>query len=877
MSRRPFRTFIATLVASAVVALMSACNGGGGSKSTTGGGTTEPPGTTVSLATLTPEQWAALEARVTVTQVAMGAAPVVTFRLTDAAGNGLVGLAAFTATSGGVTTYPNLSMAMAKLVPENNVTRAPSKWVSYIVTSTSGAPARPTADNSGTLVDNGDGTYQYTFARDITQAQSILDAATYTGNNLRADLGDVTYVPTLTHRLAIQFYGNARGTGNNTSDGVTVTTGVPLKAPINTLYDFVPSRGEPVTASDTQRNVASTRKCQECHGTAFATTPHTGRVELGYCALCHTDQRKYGRAVASAGTTTTYTGRTDKFQLDATTTTAAGELTAMVHRTHMGNLLTKTGYNYADEVKFETLGYSILDGGQKHCTKCHSGSVGAGTTAQGENWNLRPTRETCGTCHDGVDFNTGTGHGDDETAQSSDVACFTCHTSDKIKAYHQSVNLTANNPTVAEGLVNFRYEISEVTQPTSGGPVTIKFRFLSDNATNGATYDAVTTLNTTAVSGGVSNPLEGFTGAPSFVLAWSLTQEGLTSPIDFNNLAAANGNPDASNYQPRTVSLKDLLDTTKTTSVGTLSGPDGSGYYTANVVGATKIFPAGAKMRTAVLQGYFTQVSPAAARHAISVTRVATGDTARRVVVDSAKCASCHEWFEGHGGNRVYDIQSCTVCHVPGLATSGRGMSDSALSAYWANFTTAIRLTLTAWTGIDFTTNPVVAGNTQVALSFPQTTNNLKDMIHGIHAGHDRTTPIAIVRDRTPSAVNVIDGAVIGFPGVLSDCATCHRTGTFSGVPDATLASREEAINPAGNTTTALAKSALGTTNATDLMTTPFAAACVSCHDSTPAKAHIALNGGQIRVARSSLNTAGEACAVCHGSGAAYDAASVHE
>ena len=57
----------------------------------------------------------------------------------------------------------------------------PSHWVSYIVTtvpSTSrgcGTAARPSTDNTGTLVDHGDGTYTYTFYRDITHIKSQVD------------------------------------------------------------------------------------------------------------------------------------------------------------------------------------------------------------------------------------------------------------------------------------------------------------------------------------------------------------------------------------------------------------------------------------------------------------------------------------------------------------------------------------------------------------------------------------------------------------------------------------------------------------------------------------------------------------------------------
>ena len=45
-------------------------------------------------------------------------------------------------------------------------------------------------------------------------------------------------------------------------------------------------------------------------------------------------------------------------------------------------------------------------------------------------------------------------------------------------------------------------------------------------------------------------------------------------------------------------------------------------------------------MRSVTLQGYWSQVAPAAARHTISVVKTVTGDTARRQVVDALRAAT---------------------------------------------------------------------------------------------------------------------------------------------------------------------------------------------------------------------------------------------
>ncbi len=156
----------------------------------------------------------------TVTSVSINSAPVVNFTVTDDTGVPVTGLGntskSSTATVAGLT---NLSFSLSKLVPGTD--GSPSNWVSYIVTTVptttaAAAPTRPSTDNTGALADHGDGTYTYTFYRDVTQIKSQVDAMTVSAPNNKADLGDLTYAPSLVHRLTIQLSGNAPGTGTNT-------------------------------------------------------------------------------------------------------------------------------------------------------------------------------------------------------------------------------------------------------------------------------------------------------------------------------------------------------------------------------------------------------------------------------------------------------------------------------------------------------------------------------------------------------------------------------------------------------------------------------------------------------------------------------------
>ncbi len=868
--------------AALMVGTLAACGGGGdeapAAAPAAGGGAAPsvaaPTGTApVTLTATTPAAtFAALTPAVPAVSVSIASPPKVTFSLTDGSGNAIIGFGSTSkSATATVASYPNLAFSLAKLVPGTN--GSPSKWVSYIVTSvptttTAATGQRPGTDNTGTLVDNKNGTYTYTFYRDITKVKDEIAAMTLTAPNAAADLGDLTYEPNLTHRLTIQISGNAPGTGTNTANGVQVTTGVPMTNPVNAIYDFIPATGKAVATTDTQRQVVAIANCNECHEKlAFH---GGGRIDTQYCVVCHTDQRKYGRSNV-ASTANAFPALTETATVNATTGitsysytpstyvadgAVSGDFPNLVHKIHQGKELVKQNYNYAN-VAFNNKGFSMLGGGQKMCSKCHDNTK----AAQADNWNTVPSRLACGACHDGINFATGAGTtlggattGHVGKAQSNDGTCALCHGAADIKTYHQTENITKHNPTVATGLANFTYEIKSAAVNATTNDLTVVFKISKDGT-------ALTSLAPT-----------GFTGSPGFLLAWAESQDGITTPVDYNNQVAQVGKQ----AQAKTATLTGA------------TGPDSSGYFT-RVVPSASAFPAGAKMRAVALQSYYTQaagtggIAAATGRHTISAVKAVTGDTERRKVVDPAKCSNCHEWFEGHGGSRVFAPESpslvCVLCHVPGMATSGRGISD----ATWDTYVAAGRLSaaddkiLTDW-GFDKT-------KTNRALQFPVTTNNMKDMIHGIHKGRERVTPFMDARDRTPSAITLLDFRRMDFPGKINNCETCHIAGTYSNVSTSALASTYESIDAAykaGPATTALAKAALNQANADDKVTSPFAAACVSCHDSVAAQSHAATQGGLIQGTRTAFQAkatpgAGEACATCHGTGKAEDIAVKHK
>lgn len=889
------KRWISLGVAGALAISLAGCGGGGGGDSdapaTGGGGTvnvTPPSGTPIDVSTLTPAQFAALAPKGAVTSVYVNSPAVVTFQVTDAANHGIKGLG-FTSQSS-TAKYPglsNLAFSIAKLVPGTN--GSPSKWVSYMVTAspttTAGdVPTRPTTDNIGTLVDNGDGTYKYTFYRDITKVKDLVAAATLTAPNVAADLGDLTYDPNALHRLVIQVSGNMRGTGTNTANAAdSGVIAVRMGQPASIVFDWYPATGKVPAADDpNQREIVDLSGCMECHSKF---TFHSGnRQDTRFCVMCHTDQRKYGRTEATT-TTTGYSGSTNRINGKA-----AGDLPSFIHRLHMGKELTKTGYNYGG-VLFNEITYPQPI---TNCTKCHSKSA---DTPQGDNWKMVPTILACGSCHDGINFATGKGVtladaakgltvssvGHIGGAQADDKMCALCHSAAAMPLYHVTVdptgangragyplNTAADTPTVGfpsgqgpsiplasqlnmpAGVYKIAFEIKQATVAGAAGAkkATVTYRILKDGQP--VTFNATGML------------LPNVDGTPSVYVTYATAQDGIAAPADWNASKSAT-----------------VLDIRDAKSGNSQTGPDSQGYYTATL-GA--VIPDDAKMVTAALginyNGFVQLGLPEypkgiRLREPAFAMKLADGFTARRSIVSMDKCNSCHGQLgvgpSFHGGARN---------NGEGCATGGCHDANKATGHVGANY--------------------AFGGGWSVAS---------KNLIHGIHGGSKRD------KDYTyeATAENLHGFGEVTYPGVLKRCEQCHVPGSYDFAGAANSAAVPNLLwttDAAGNMTNNATTNPTGIASIglspwvtsqgagqvdyrTDpLVSSPIASACFGCHDTSLSVQHMETNGGTLVRKFSTVSSVAtrpaigaastmtfmkpEQCMLCHASGKVADIKVMH-
>jgi OmcA/MtrC family decaheme c-type cytochrome len=1023
-------------MAGLMAAALAGCGGGG----TTGANTT--------VATVVPQlaasQFLTIQptidpASISVSIPASGK-PVVTFKVTDAKGNPVIGLGGQIAgTATALPTNYNLQFTLAKLIPADTAGN-PSKWVSYVVTApatfTAAAPAVaasgstpatpatatsvatwkgafPSSDTNGTLTEPSPGTYSYTFLRDITAVQAVVTAMpdtqtvttwqadlttkavttnlaagttcvpgslitsgtpytagyTTTTYNCKADLdvANLAYDATATHRLGIIIQGSQPGTGTNTPNKVQVTSAVPLANTFNIGFDFVPN-GAAVTAT---RDIVVKASCAACHdgkGIGHASTNTAapgvsiGRNDPRLCVTCHTDQTKFG--FVEAKTTATGYDDTDAFGYKRVKGQAAFTYPRMIHQTHMGENLVKTGYNLNAHARtFNADGTKIFlaDGNTQaygctptssargqcfnviglpqavdNCSTCHAGATTAtgnkNITKDGDNWMNKPSILACQACHDGLELTAdgskfvgmgatggitladkakdvaakaapGTTKSGHAGGSASNAVCSLCHKTgglSDIAVAHSGTFGNANNPTPPAGVAKIAYDIKSFTLNSTGNPV-VKFRITK---TVNGTAATVTSLPLDATA---------FTSGPTLLVAYAVPQDGIQAPADFNVSASS--------------SLANLVDHTKgnlgNTAAATAAAPvtaGSDGYFTATLTGTATApiqLPSKATLATVAVYGYFTQlpassgqaanvaITSRAALRALDTTPATPG---RRAIVVKEKCETCHAQLDTdpafHNSGRN-DPQLCAFCHTA-QGYLQNGWTGDTRTFIHAIHATDKRSVFFSWRGgmlgqgmypgvlkdcnqchLPNTVNLSANASSVPNLLWTTTTTG-----KFVAAGTNNSTTYTAVAGQAGVAGY---GGVVGAPNCTSatKSSTTDVTQLAPSVAYGTttanafdygaafaqnIASTTDSVKcTAGGVPYTIAAGAWRDADETTLVSSPIAAACFACHDTSAAQGHMVSNGGALNEPRSTALKKQEGCLVCHGAGKDYDAAVVHQ
>jgi len=347
-----------------------------------------------------------------------GGAPVVDVRLSNDLDQGLKGLPA-----------ANIRFVISQLTPGTN--GGSSEWQSYVTRASAGIPdaqASTETATAGTFVDNGDGTYQYTFAMALADypAGPVFDA-------------------TKTHRLGIEI---------RTSSGGFLPENVPAN---NAPFDFVPGGGAPLFT----RLIVDSNTCNACHDNLEL--HGEARFDVEYCVQCH-----------------------NPYSIDGDTGNSV-DMKVMVHKIHRGIGLANgyqivgfggTLHDYSDVVFPQDV---------RNCQTCHAEDDPA--TPQAANWRLVANRTTCGACHDDIDF-ANAGHPGGFTFVD-DTQCLDCHgpTGTVLNAEGRLVQTPIAHELLAQqASAEFEFNVLSITGTGAGEFPEVTFS-VTDPTNNDAAYD----------------------------------------------------------------------------------------------------------------------------------------------------------------------------------------------------------------------------------------------------------------------------------------------------------------------------------------------------------------------------------------------------
>ncbi len=534
-----------------------------------------------------------------ITSVSIESPPVVDFTLKTANGISAVGLGE----AGEVRAMISKLNPAAGGLPEN--------YESYFNTiEEGGAPnviekaLHAANDRGGELVDNGDGSYTYTFANDPTTGEAIEGAVAV----------PVEWEPDLTHAIGLEIR-------------VENDDGVDLDPP-NPVVHIIPSTG---ADSDMTKAIAATADCNSCHEKLAFHGNH--RQTTPYCQTCHnpyTRDQNGGELVDLAYMTHSIHASSVR----AGQETTEGEYSYIVY-----------GFNDSlNDFSEVTYPQSTL-----YCENCHEAGE---DTPDGDAWLTTATAEACGGCHvaglkaSAPDATTGLStyryaHSPENFPSGFEQpsgTCVNCHGTglfvDTLEAHIKGARLERD---LGE---NFVYEILRVENSAPGQRPVVRF-LVSDP--DGNPYDIV------------NDPEFGDGASLTVDIAWDTDDY-------YNEGSGSTGDGSGPPGQPVGIPLATL----KTDAVRQSNGAydiTSPIAIPADITGNVVVGLEGHPVVAVEGEEEPVEAAPVSIVFPTDPNGPFRGE-GRPELVDQESCNNCHEFLAFHGNNRNNNAQQCILCHT---------------------------------------------------------------------------------------------------------------------------------------------------------------------------------------------------------------------
>jgi OmcA/MtrC family decaheme c-type cytochrome len=508
------------------------------------------------------------------------------------------------------------------------------------------------------------------------------------------------------------------------------------------------------------------------------------------------------------------------------------DMKALIHNIHVGRsdyvIIGDGGTEYD---------YSEIEWSQdiRNCQTCHEEDDD--NTPQASNWRNVQNRASCGTCHydDGIPDNDMNDYAIEDGVHPGgivfpdDTQCVSCH-GDESEIADGRVRV-AKAHEIPEQIASgqFQYNVLSIANAAVGQAPSVTFS-VTNPEDNDSPYDLGADPEWTACDG---------TSRLAVTLAWATTPDytntgsGITpaQPVSMDPLTACDGTATDNGDGTFTVTSPVAV---PAGVVGTLSaGIEGHPWVDINGDG---------------LSGFAERI---AVTNAIGYQGIDGAEVAeRRNAIAIERCDQCHNQLAIHGNNRTDEPEVCVQCHNPNATDINQRVAGSECD-------------IGRPPGTDGPDDPGVPG-----LGLDDETIDFKRMIHRIHASGATDTPFGVCG--FGNSAHLFD---VTYPGHINNCEGCHEPTDENPFPYHPV----EAGTILGTTVDAGADLASPTD---DVVISPNASICSSCHVSDLAKTHMEQNGGNFAATKNpdgTLNPADvESCALCHGPGRSADVKEVH-